>query len=157
MFSPRVGLVWDPKGDGKQTIRAAFALMHDTTELFYPGALDHQPSVRFLDYAHQRAVLQSVASYVSPTGKRAIRSRRGDLPDGRHLYQHSAEREAHLYDAVEPQLSAADRQGLAGDAPTTWAIATSHIWGSADINPAIYIARQARPATTNAAARDLPR
>ena len=35
-FSPRVGLVWDPKGDGKQTIRAAFSLIHDTTELFYP-------------------------------------------------------------------------------------------------------------------------
>jgi hypothetical protein len=35
-FSPRLGLVWDPKGDGKQTIRAAFSLMHDTTMLFYP-------------------------------------------------------------------------------------------------------------------------
>lgn len=35
-FSPRLGLVWDPKGDGKQTIRAGFLLMHDTTELFYP-------------------------------------------------------------------------------------------------------------------------
>ncbi len=35
-FSPRLGLVWDPKGDGKQTIRAGFVLMHDTTELFYP-------------------------------------------------------------------------------------------------------------------------
>ena len=35
-FSPRIGLVWDPTGSGKQTIRAAFSLMHDTTELFYP-------------------------------------------------------------------------------------------------------------------------
>ncbi len=35
-FSPRLGLVWDPGGDGKQTIRAGFVLMHDTTELFYP-------------------------------------------------------------------------------------------------------------------------
>ena len=35
-FSPRLGLVWDPNGDGKQTIRASFGLMHDTTELFYP-------------------------------------------------------------------------------------------------------------------------
>ena len=35
-FSPRLGLVWDPKGDGRQTIRAGFVLMHDTTELFYP-------------------------------------------------------------------------------------------------------------------------
>ncbi len=36
IFSPRLGLVWDPKGDGKQTFRASFALMNDTTELFYP-------------------------------------------------------------------------------------------------------------------------
>jgi Carboxypeptidase regulatory-like domain len=35
-FSPRLGLVWDPKGDGKQTLRAGFVLMHDTAELFYP-------------------------------------------------------------------------------------------------------------------------
>ena len=35
-FSPRLGLVWDPKGDGKQALRAGFVLMHDTTELFYP-------------------------------------------------------------------------------------------------------------------------
>ena len=34
--SPRLGLVWDPTGDGKQTIRAGFGLLHDTTELFYP-------------------------------------------------------------------------------------------------------------------------
>ncbi|MGO9255450.1 MAG: carboxypeptidase regulatory-like domain-containing protein [Bryobacteraceae bacterium] len=35
-FSPRLGMVWDPKGNGKQTLRAGFVLMHDTTELFYP-------------------------------------------------------------------------------------------------------------------------
>jgi hypothetical protein len=34
--SPRLGLVWDPTGQGKQTIRAGFGLLHDTTELFYP-------------------------------------------------------------------------------------------------------------------------
>src|SRR5205823_3567982 len=36
LWSPRLGIVWDPKGDGKQTIRASFNLMHDTVELFYP-------------------------------------------------------------------------------------------------------------------------
>src|SRR2546421_636794 len=36
LFSPRLGLVWDPKGDGRQTLRASFNLMHDTVELFYP-------------------------------------------------------------------------------------------------------------------------
>ncbi|HMF76106.1 MAG TPA: carboxypeptidase regulatory-like domain-containing protein [Bryobacteraceae bacterium] len=41
--SPRIGMVWDPKGDGKQTIRSAFALMHDTTELFFPERLTTNP------------------------------------------------------------------------------------------------------------------
>lgn len=36
LFSPRLGIVWDPKGDAKQTIRAGFVLMHDSPELFYP-------------------------------------------------------------------------------------------------------------------------
>jgi len=35
-MSPRLGLVYDPTGKGKQTFRAAFALMHDNPELFYP-------------------------------------------------------------------------------------------------------------------------
>jgi hypothetical protein len=35
-FSPRLGLVWDPKGDGKQTLRASFNYNHDTTMLYYP-------------------------------------------------------------------------------------------------------------------------
>jgi hypothetical protein len=35
-FSPRLGLVWDPKGDGKQTVRASFNYNHDTTMLYYP-------------------------------------------------------------------------------------------------------------------------
>jgi len=35
-FSPRLGLVWDPRGDGKQTVRGAVTLIHDTNELFYP-------------------------------------------------------------------------------------------------------------------------
>jgi len=35
-FSPRIGLVWDPQGDGKQTIRTGFAMIHDSVELFYP-------------------------------------------------------------------------------------------------------------------------
>jgi hypothetical protein len=34
--SPRLGMVWDPEGNGKQTIRAAFTMIHDTNELFYP-------------------------------------------------------------------------------------------------------------------------
>ncbi|MBV9035059.1 MAG: TonB-dependent receptor [Acidobacteriaceae bacterium] len=41
--SPRVGIVWDVNGDGKQTIRTAFALMHDISEMFFPERLTTNP------------------------------------------------------------------------------------------------------------------
>jgi hypothetical protein len=34
-FSPRFGVAWDPKGDGKQTIRAGYGLFYDNPEIFY--------------------------------------------------------------------------------------------------------------------------
>jgi hypothetical protein len=34
-FAPRLGLVIDPKGDGKQTIRASYAILYDTPEIYY--------------------------------------------------------------------------------------------------------------------------
>ena len=38
-FSPRVGIVWDPTGSGKQTIRVSGAILRDTAELFYAERL----------------------------------------------------------------------------------------------------------------------
>jgi hypothetical protein len=68
--SPRVGLVWDPKGDGKQTIRAAFGLLHDNLELFYPERWTTNPP-----YASSIALGTNAGpfsnpylGYVSPTG-----------------------------------------------------------------------------------------
>ena len=34
-FSPRVGIVWDPTGSGRQTIRVSGAILRDTEMLFY--------------------------------------------------------------------------------------------------------------------------
>jgi hypothetical protein len=69
-FSPRLGLVWDPTGSGKQTIRAAFALMHDNPELFYPERWTTNPP-----YASSIALGTNAGpfsnpylGYVSPTG-----------------------------------------------------------------------------------------
>lgn len=35
LLSPRVGLVWDPTGSGKQTIRISSAILRDSEEMFY--------------------------------------------------------------------------------------------------------------------------
>jgi hypothetical protein len=68
--SPRIGLVFDPTGKGKQTIRMAFALMHDNPELFYPERWTTNPP-----YASQINLTTNAGpfsnpwlGYVSPTG-----------------------------------------------------------------------------------------
>jgi hypothetical protein len=41
--SPRIGLIYDPRGDGKQSIRAGFGLMHDTGMMYYPERWTYSP------------------------------------------------------------------------------------------------------------------
>ncbi len=43
LFSPRAGIVWDPSGTGKQTLRVSGAILRDTAELFYPERLTTNP------------------------------------------------------------------------------------------------------------------
>ncbi|HVY95103.1 MAG TPA: TonB-dependent receptor [Bryobacteraceae bacterium] len=70
--SPRVGLVWDPNGKGKQTLRAAFGLMHDSLELFYPERWTTNPpyasSVTFKNPPITAPFSNPWAGYVSPNG-----------------------------------------------------------------------------------------
>ena len=70
--SPRLGLVWDPTGKGKQTIRAAFGLMHDSTELFYPERWTTNPpyasSIAFSNPSINAPFSNPWNGYTSPTG-----------------------------------------------------------------------------------------
>jgi hypothetical protein len=43
VFSPRLGIAWDPKGDGKQTIRVGAALMYDYGMLYTAQRLASNP------------------------------------------------------------------------------------------------------------------
>ena len=71
-MSPRVGLVWDPTGSGKQTIRAAIGLMHDSTELFYPERWTTNPpyasAITFTNPPITAPFSNPWNGYVSPTG-----------------------------------------------------------------------------------------
>lgn len=141
LFSPRLGIVYDPKGDGKQTIRAGFALMHDTTELYYPERWTTNPP-----YASSVTVNNPPGTltnpwqgYVSPTGVP------GSPFPGAAIFP-----SAGTYITVPPHVSPTYTMlwnfSYQRQVGKDWLLQanyignkTTHVWGSYDLNPSVYI------------------
>jgi hypothetical protein len=136
--SPRLGVVWDPSGDGKQTIRAAFGLIHDTIELFYPERWTTNPPYASSVTLTSGQFSNPWAGYVAPTGKP------GDPFPGAALFP-----TAGTYVSIPPNVAAtymmqwniSYQRQVAKD----WKASinylgnrTNHILGAHEINPAIY-------------------
>jgi hypothetical protein len=136
--SPRIGLVWDPKGDGKQTIRTAFALMHDNPELFFNERWTTNPP-----YA------SSVTNTSTTTGIQ-FSNPWGAYPGGDPFPGAAIFPIGGTYVSIPPsmkptymmQWNFSYQRQLAKD----WLLTvnyignkTNHIWGAYDINPAVYI------------------
>lgn len=154
--SPRLGLVWDPAGKGKQTVRAAFGLLHDSTELFYPERWTTNPP-----YASQINGLTGVTGptpvtfsnpwngYVSPTGAA------GDPFPGVAIFPTlgayvSVPPNLHATYMLQWNLSFSQQIGKDWLATATYiGNRTNHIYGANDIN-----APQPEPGETAATANE---
>jgi hypothetical protein len=147
-FSPRLGLVWDPKGDGKQTLRAAFTVMHDTAELFYPERwTTNSPYVSSLTLTS--------GQFSNPFSGYTSNGVAGDPFPGNIVFP-----SAGTYISVPPdvkptyvmQWNLSYQRQLAAD----WLVtanylgnASRHIWGSVDINYSVDVPVAGKAASTS--------
>jgi hypothetical protein len=64
VFSPRLGLVWNPHGNGKDTIRVGTAILHDTAESYYSERLTtNAPYGNSLDLSNPGPLSNPWATY----------------------------------------------------------------------------------------------
>jgi hypothetical protein len=152
-FSPRLGMVWDPTGEGKQTIRAAFSIQHETTELFYPERWTTNPPYASSLTLTSGQFSNPYATYVSPNGAT------GDPFPGSALFPVGG-----TYISIPPKLPPQytmqwnlnyQRQLTKSTLVTVNYIgnATRHIWGSYDVNYSVYTGPSS--STSNTAQRRL--
>ena len=149
-FSPRLGMVWDPGGDGKQTIRSSFSLIHDTTELFYPERWTTNAPYVSSTTLTAGQFSNPFASYVSPTTGKS-----GDPFPGAAVFPAGG-----AYISVPPNLrvtymmqwNLSYQRQLAKD----WMVTANylgnvsrHIWGSTDVNYSIYTGASATTSNSN--------
>jgi len=138
-FSPRLGLVWDPKGDGRQTLRASFNLLHDTTELFYPERwTTNSPYVS--------SITLTSGQFSNPFANYTLNGKTGDPFPGAAVFPTQG-----TYISVPPnmkvtymmQWNLSYQRQIGRD----WVVkanylgnASRHIWGSTDVNFSLPIA-----------------
>jgi hypothetical protein len=133
LWSPRLGIVWDPKGDGRQTLRAAFNLMHDTVELFYPERwTTNAPYVS--------SITLTSGQFSDPFANYTLNGVKGDPFPGNLVFPTQG-----TYISVppnaKPQYMMQWNVSYQRQVGQNWLLqanylgnATRHIWGSVDVN-----------------------
>lgn len=142
IFEPRVGVAWDPKGDGRQTIRAGFGLFYDTMPTAYQvDQTDDAPWA-------SRVSLPSPAGGLTnpwqgypggnPFPSPSPPSANQVFPAGVQYYNYPL----HARPTSVYQWNLSYERQLANN----WLVSatyignkSSHIWTGEDVNPAVYI------------------
>src|ERR1017187_8636216 len=147
-FSPRLGVVWDPNGNGKQTISASFSLIHDTTELFYPERwTTNAPYVSSLSLTS--------GQFSNPFASYTLNGKTGDPFPGAAVFPTQGAYisvPGNMKETYMMQWNVSYQRQLAKD----WMVTANylgnvsrHIWGSTDINYSIYTGSTATTSKSN--------
>jgi len=135
--SPRIGFIYDPRGNGKQSIRAGFGLMHDTGMLYYPEGWTGDPP-----YASQVTLTNPVGnSFSNPWANQPG----GNPFPGASFFPIGGTYiiiPTEMKPTYEMQWNVNIQQKLGSD----WlaqigylGTRTIHVWTNYDINPSVYI------------------
>jgi hypothetical protein len=147
--SPRLGVVWDTRGDGRQTVRASFSLMHDTPIIWWPGRWTTNPPYGSSTTLTSGQFSDPFANYVSPSGAK------GDPFPSTSIFPVGGN-----YISVPPnQIPTYMMQwnlSLQRQLAKNWLVsatylgnAARHVWVSIDINHAVYTGPSSTTANTN--------
>jgi hypothetical protein len=150
-FSPRLGLVWNPHGDGRDTIRIGGGLLYDTAEVYYAERLTtNAPYGNSLILSNPGPLSNPWAGY--PGGNPFP----GTYPPSPNvtfpLYAAYSTIPMNLHPTYMTQWNISYQRQLRGN----WLVSvsylgnrTSHLWLSVDVNPAVYIPGQSSTSNTD--------
>jgi hypothetical protein len=135
-FSPRAGFIFDPRGQGKETIRAGFGLMHDTGMLFYPERWTYSPPFASLVFLTDPSGKLSNPWAGQPGGNPFPSA--GYFPvGGTYFLIPTNQNPTYMMQwnlSLQKQLSSDWMFQL-----SYLGTKTVHVWGEYDINPSVYI------------------
>ncbi len=147
LFSPRIGLVIDPSGSGKQTIRVSGAIMRDTAELFYPERLTTNAP-----YASQIDIPTPAGGLTNPW-----QGYPGGNPfPGSAIFPASGGVYVNMPIQTNPTYMIQWNASYQRQITANWLVSatylgnkTTHLWVGQDINPAVYIPGKSTTSNTN--------
>ena len=139
-FAPRVGLAWDPEGNGKMSIRASFGMSYD-----FPNVMIYSTESTAPPFGDQITVT-GPEPFATPFANSA---RRQFLPCGfqrqralharRDFRRRTAEHEGDYDLQLEPGRSTAADTNSWFVSATYAGTETAHLWVSYQLNPAVIV------------------
>jgi hypothetical protein len=150
-FAPRLGLVIDPKADGKQTIRASYGMFYDQPIMWYNNAYPQNPPFGM------DTTIQNPTSFVDPwQGYPGGNPFPTPTPLLKNIafpqFGNFVNTPLHTHSMYMQQWNLSYQKQLGAD----WLLSvsyignkTTHLWLGKDINSAVYIPGQSTTGNTN--------